>query len=159
MSAKASLTLKQRRLALKPAGPKRGPPSSGRLDAACVSRRSRRDYGALCVDVALEAGAGADVKGGLVVELEGYVWLVPAAIVRVLRGGSPVRCCAVLPHWSREVDARCYVIRGILQLHLLLRLRPAHVSALILVCPAIAITGKWTSLSQAFPRSRQSRQS
>lgn len=109
------LTLKQWRLSLEPASPKRCPPPPGRLDAACVTRRSRRDYRALrWVDVALEARARAYVKVGLVVELEGYGWLVSACIIRVLRGGSSVRC-VVLPHCSRVLTRVSYVncIRGI----------------------------------------------
>ena len=125
----ARLTLKQWRLALESAGPKRGPPSSRRLDAACVSRRPWWNYRALCrVDVALEARARADIKVGLVVELEGHGWLVPARIVRILRGGSPVRC-AVLPHCSRVLT------RVIVMLYVVEYSASAHAFTLTLVCP------------------------
>ena len=94
-------TLKQRRLALEPASPKRGPPSPSGLNAARVPRGARLHYGALRGDVAFEARAGARIEGRLVVELEGHVWLlVPVRVVVILRGGGgggPVRC-AVLPH-------------------------------------------------------------
>ena len=92
-------TLKQRRLALEPASPKRGPPSPSGLNAARVPRGARLHYGALRGDVAFEARAGARIEGRLVVELEGHVWLlIPVRVVVILRGGGgPVRC-AVLPH-------------------------------------------------------------
>ena len=77
-------TLKQRGLALKSAGSKRGPPSSSGVDAARVPRRPRLDYGTLRGDVAFEARARARIERGLVVELEGHVWLVSVSVVVIL---------------------------------------------------------------------------
>ena len=110
-------TLKQRRLALEPASPKRGPPSPSGLNAARVPRGARLHYGALRGDVAFEARAGARIEGRLVVELEGHVWLlIPVRVVVILRGGGgPVRC-AVLPHcveslcvWNTQASTRVCV--------------------------------------------------
>jgi len=56
-------TLKKRRLALEPASPKRGPPSSSGLNASRVARRARLHYGTLRGDVAFETRAGTQIEG------------------------------------------------------------------------------------------------
>ena len=99
-------TLKKRRLALEPAGPKRGPPASSGLNASRVARRARLHYGTLGSDVAFETRARTRIEGRLVIELEGHVWLVPPAVEVILSGGGPVRC-AVLPHCVERCVLGC----------------------------------------------------
>lgn len=99
-------TFKKRRLALEPAGPKRGPPSPRGVNASRVARRASWHYGTLRGDVAFETRAGTQIEGRLVVELQGDIWLVPPAVEVILSGGGPVRC-AVMPHCAE----RCVLAR------------------------------------------------